>query len=308
MKRREDCNKPQTLDAKKIGANVENGSSIMFLSGDRILARVKEICNNTESVLQIAVSYWGQGSLELTGLQDRINQYPDSVEVICDLDSPGCNPEPIQQLIASSVRVRTLNNLHAKVWICGDEVIVGSANVSLYGLGFDSEEAFRTKVEAAVSIQRRGFAYDVQNWFQSLWKNSDEIEPDRMRLALKRRRERNEVIRSVPAFTQPLESRKRKEEDLPKDRKARYRAFFTSLLQDLREKGYPLGRNLNAKAENRLNIGAGHNRISYFARFANEGRVCVELFIGTQNQQWNKRKFDEIHRQKMTLREIWKRP
>ncbi|MYD45826.1 MAG: hypothetical protein F4W92_05685 [Gammaproteobacteria bacterium] len=80
------------------------------------------------------MSYWGKDALVETGLRQRIDVDPTSVQVICDLWSGACNPAPIQQLIKSGVEVKTLDHFHAKVLVCGSDVLVGSASASLNGL------------------------------------------------------------------------------------------------------------------------------------------------------------------------------
>ena len=187
---------------------MKNGSNVEFLSGDRILETIQELCKQEQSLLQIAVSYWGQGALSDTGILDRVNKDANSIKVICDLDSPGCNPEPIQQLVTAGASVKTQNRFHAKVWICGDNVIVGSANVSFYGLGFYTTEERQRNVEAAVLIRSSEVAKDAQIWFQAQWNNSDNVDANIVKFALDSWQERSIVIENSPSFRPTVEVRK----------------------------------------------------------------------------------------------------
>ena len=266
---------------------MKNVSNVEFLSDNRILKAVQELCKPKPSLIQIAVSYWGQDALSSTGLSKRIENDVELIKVICDLDSPGCNPEPIQELISAGVAVKTLRNFHAKVWICGDCVIVGSANVSLYGLGFNDANTSLRKVEAAVSIQDKHFVALVQDWFNNWWQSSVNVTPNHLKVAQEKWAERRDALKNLPWSTR-----------LTKDeRDERRKAFFQALLRDLNKHGYRVGQNLTAKAASRLEFGAGKRRVFYFARFAKSNEVCVELNITTDDEQWNKQKFDQIHRQ-----------
>ena len=75
-----------------------------------------------------AVAYWGKDATKRTGLAEHPNRA--EVRVICDLLSGACNPNEIEELTRIGVQVKTLDRLHAKVWISGHDVIVGSANAS----------------------------------------------------------------------------------------------------------------------------------------------------------------------------------
>ena len=149
-----------------------------FLSDEDILSKVKNFCARRKP-LQIAVSYWGKGALEETGLRDRIEADPSTVQVICDLWSGACNPAPIRQLIKSGVRVKTLDHFHAKVWVCARDILIGSANVSSNGLGFENSKSTENNIEAAVIAGDREFAVSVRCWFEDQWKkkqNTIELE------------------------------------------------------------------------------------------------------------------------------------
>ena len=108
-----------------------------FLTGVEIQQHVSRILRRT-GVASVAVAYWGTGATKLTGIERHPD--PGQIRVICDLLSGFCNPTEIKGLIWLGVRVRTLDRLHAKVWMSGDDIIVGSANASMNAL-FNNVEA-----------------------------------------------------------------------------------------------------------------------------------------------------------------------
>ena len=119
-----------------------------FLAGVDIQTQVRTITSRTGEVMA-AVAYWGSGAAERTGLTEH--DRPASVRAICDLLSGACNPDEIETLMQLGLSVRTLDRLHAKVWIGGDDVIVGSANASRNGLPGEDEQG--ANLEAAVLSQ-----------------------------------------------------------------------------------------------------------------------------------------------------------
>ena len=174
-----------------------------FIFNKQILDAVRELTSK-DQLLQIAVAYWGRNAIRISGLEERIKSSPESVEVLCDLLSGACNPVPIQTLRNSNVKVKTCPKLHAKVWTCGSDVIVGSANVSANGFGFDSVALLDGNEEAAVHITDKLFATDVRDWFSNLWVNSDEINDDHITWARKRQKLRKHSVERKRASRQSL--------------------------------------------------------------------------------------------------------
>ena len=144
-----------------------------FLSGPDIQAQVRQLASRSGEVMA-AVAYWGKGAAERTGITD--NDRPAAVRVICDLLSGACNPAEIETLASLGVSVRTLDRLHAKVWIGGDDVIVGSANASHNGLPGDNDEAAHASIEAAVLSRDPRLARQLAVWFEEQWCASSKIE------------------------------------------------------------------------------------------------------------------------------------
>ena len=149
-----------------------------FLTGADIQTQVRAIASRTGEVLA-AVAYWGSGAADRTALTEH--DRPANVRVICDLLSGACNPAEIEVLRELGVTVKTLDRLHAKVWIGGNDVIVGSANASRNGLPGDGEQG--ANVEAATLSQDPRLARKLTAWFEEQWKASIEIEDRHLELA-----------------------------------------------------------------------------------------------------------------------------
>ena len=137
-----------------------------FLTGADIQTQVRMIASRDGDVMA-AVAYWGRGAAERTGLTEH--HRPDNVRIICDLLSGACNPAEIETLLQLGLRVRTLDRLHAKVWIGEDHVVVGSANASQNGLLGEGEQAANANVEAAVLSHDLDLARDLMAWFEAQW-------------------------------------------------------------------------------------------------------------------------------------------
>ena len=170
-----------------------------FLTGSNIQAQVRSIASRSGPIMA-AVAYWGKGAAELTGLCKRDD--PASVRIICDLLSGACNPTEIERLKDQDFSVKTLDRLHAKVWISGDEVIVGSANASHNGLPGDYEEAANASIEAAVLMRNSRLARKLSAWFEEQWCASSEIEEHHLEQAREMWRRRHRA--GGRGFTTPL--------------------------------------------------------------------------------------------------------
>ena len=142
-----------------------------FLSSQHILEEVQRLVSKDGDILA-AVAFWGCGAVEQTGIAHKNN---GCVRILCDLFSGSCNPNEIQILLSlPSVKVRTLYGMHAKVWVNDDDhVIVGSANASMNGLGF---EAGGCNVEAAVQLRSSAKAKQIREWFEENWVDALEID------------------------------------------------------------------------------------------------------------------------------------
>ena len=139
-----------------------------FLTGDEIAREIKHLVEKRGEV-RAAVAFWGSGAAEETGLASK-----GKGQILCDLFSGGCNPKEIEKLMGVGLEVRTLGGMHAKLWINGDSAILGSANASTNGLGFEHKamtDALRDipNTEVNVVIRDRSFSKNAEEWFGRQW-------------------------------------------------------------------------------------------------------------------------------------------
>ena len=90
----------------------------LFLDGAETVERLRKMLSAGKEA-RLAVAYWGAGA--------RKNLWPkkpkETVRILCDLFSGGCNPEEIKSLLAPNVEIRTKTGLHSKVYSTPDCLI-----------------------------------------------------------------------------------------------------------------------------------------------------------------------------------------
>lgn len=144
-----------------------DNAHVEFLTGACIQEEIRRLVGRGAD-LSVAVAYWGAGGACHTGIATRDQSARGNVRILCDLHSGACNPCEIAKLQqCDRVEVRTLNDLHAKVWIGEGTVIVGSANASTSGLADESQ--FGSKVEAALVVDNPDLADKLRHWFDTKW-------------------------------------------------------------------------------------------------------------------------------------------
>ncbi|MBC7102912.1 MAG: phospholipase D family protein [Parvibaculum sp.] len=109
---------------------------IRFVADKKIIDEVQSLIGRSSDV-SAAVAYWGKNSVKETGITQRKK---GSTRILCDLFSGACNPDEVLKLLKCGVEVKTLDGMHAKVWVNRDTAIVGSANASANGLGFEGSK------------------------------------------------------------------------------------------------------------------------------------------------------------------------
>src|SRR5205085_9503170 len=90
-----------------------------------------------DTEISVAVAFWGKDALKKLGIKKGTK-----ARIICNLSSWACNPKVIEALwlLKPSVQVRSHPRLHAKLYIAGRHVIVGSSNASANGLTLEGDE------------------------------------------------------------------------------------------------------------------------------------------------------------------------
>lgn len=139
-----------------------------FLTDGKILQEVWKLVNGNKELLA-AVAFWGRGAGQQTGITERKAR----TRILCDLLSGACNPYEVRLLLKKGVEVKYRPHLHAKVWMSGNEAVVGSANASTNGLGFEIEGS---NIEAAVYLRDTKIVSDIRKWFKCEWKLAENID------------------------------------------------------------------------------------------------------------------------------------
>jgi hypothetical protein len=100
-----------------------------------------------------AVAYFGQGASKLLPLNKGSRLVVDASELA--VRSGQTHPGDLIKLQAHGVRVFSVTNLHAKVFVLGKTAYIGSANASNRSAGHLVEAVVRTADDATVSSARR---------------------------------------------------------------------------------------------------------------------------------------------------------
>lgn len=109
---------------------------IELLREHQLAKRFRDLTRDGGS-LYVAVAFWGKGAIKKLGLSPASRG-----RVICNLESPACNPHEIKALVElGHIKVRSHPRLHAKLYAGKGFVIVGSSNVSTNGLNEDGRAA-----------------------------------------------------------------------------------------------------------------------------------------------------------------------
>lgn len=151
----------------------------MLLYDDKYTATLRDLFRNAREV-SMAIAFWGEGG---NLIFDDCKKTP--VRIICNLALGGTNPKVIQELKKrKNTEVRQLDNLHAKLVLTDNHMIVGSANISSNGLGLEAGEAARFR-ELGLLSQDAKQLKSARDWFKDLWQASQEITESHLRNAQK---------------------------------------------------------------------------------------------------------------------------
>ena len=127
-------------------------------------------CSNR---VDLAVAFWGKGATGELRLSEAL-EAERNIRIICNLRIGGTNPDEIKKLINAGVPVRHSDRLHAKVYILDGFVIVGSANVSSNGLGFEGKEAHWD--EANLLTDEVAIREEIGSWFEQQWLRANKVD------------------------------------------------------------------------------------------------------------------------------------
>ncbi len=112
---------------------------------------------------RLAVAFWGVGAAQRLGLSERSGE----TEIICNLAMGGTNPAEIEAMLALGIKVRQADDLHAKVYLFDDAVIIGSSNASSNGLSFQETDGLGWR-EANMLVEDPLIVRTVEDWMSRL--------------------------------------------------------------------------------------------------------------------------------------------
>lgn len=119
---------------------------------DRVWPAITEAADNTKSPAYVAVAYFGAGASKLLPLNKGSRLVVDASER--SIKSGQTSPAELLKLHRKGVKVYSVENLHAKVFVFGRTAFVGSANVSKNSKEVLFEAVIRTSDVAAVRSAR----------------------------------------------------------------------------------------------------------------------------------------------------------
>lgn len=171
-------------------------SDDVFLSGPRYLEVIKSSIMAAKRV-RMAVAFWGDGAIDELGLKA-----PRTTEILCNLTMGGTNPHTIEQLIEAGFAVKHSPWLHGKVFLFGDHAIVGSANASCNGLGFEGREVDPWD-EAGVVVRDEPVVEAIVQWMDERFDEADEIKKPLLDAAKEAWAKRRFSRPTLPALAAP---------------------------------------------------------------------------------------------------------
>lgn len=153
-----------------------------FIKGPDLLERIESLLKTASTDIYVAVAFWGEGASDALGLRSM----KQKVRILCNLRLGGTNPCEVERLCKiANVQVRHNDALHAKVYSNGRVCIVGSANASTNGLGWEGAKS-RGLIEAAVEFNDTENVGLVNGWIADLWANGTKVKQSDLQLAKKR--------------------------------------------------------------------------------------------------------------------------
>lgn len=166
----------------------------MFLSDSSYKDAVQKTLNSA-SHADMAVAFWGHGAEKLFS-----QWHGGALRIICNLAMGGTNPTVIEKLQkVRGAEVKQLSTLHAKVLLTDLQLVMGSANMSANGLGFEDNESAAWQ-EAGIQSSDPALIQQSSQWFEAQWQTASAIRPDDIKTAweawAKRRKQRPATSRA----------------------------------------------------------------------------------------------------------------
>ncbi|WP_298281515.1 phospholipase D family protein [Acidocella sp.] len=145
--------------------------SAYFLTGLDLQNKISMILLGSD--IRCAVAFWGNGAAQFlfSSQTARIND----ARIMCDISMGATNPNELRALGApNNTGLKHLKNLHAKVYLSGQGVVITSANASSNGIGFGPPADL---IEAGSFHAVDSVAYKAAaKWFEQIWRRSQKVD------------------------------------------------------------------------------------------------------------------------------------
>jgi len=148
----------------------------MFLSAENYKRELSALLRTKERV-DIAVAFWGKESHQL------FESSTLAPRIVCNLMTGASDPSVIELLSKKfPERVRHLSELHAKLILSEDLMIIGSANFSSSGLSINPDGKSGLE-EAGVSVDVKEQIEAASRWFERIWRKASPVIPRDLEIA-----------------------------------------------------------------------------------------------------------------------------
>jgi hypothetical protein len=259
-----------------------------FLDGEAAAAEIAKLVETSFGVT-MAVAFWGDGAGESLGLMRR--QAP--VSIVCNLKTGGTNPHEIEKLMGAGHEVRQCDDLHGKVYLFDDRVIIGSSNASANGLALQGAELAGWR-EANVVTSDPGIMQAAESWIERLeTRPIDENDLEAAKEVFNRRRA------STPIASKGVSSLARAVRINPEDFKDRkiYVYLANALLPKKQKDNLEKARQENKSGKSIDGLGwdapLGSKLIGFF--MSPSGKISFDGFYERPNTAWSRGKRDTVY-------------
>ncbi|SFA61995.1 hypothetical protein SAMN04487972_1433 [Paracoccus halophilus] len=142
-----------------------------FLTGADLTRKIREIVGGEN--VKCAVAYWGDHGFEFT----------EDWMIVCDIVGGSTSSSALAQLGAPDNRnLKHVKDLHAKVYISDNGVIIGSANASARGLGDAGH--YRPLLEVGTFHRHGGETWtQAVEWFHELFEEANAVDTMALEIA-----------------------------------------------------------------------------------------------------------------------------
>lgn len=91
------------------------------------------------------------------------------IKIICNAESSSCNPHTLLELMKQNkIKIKSRNDIHAKVFLLDDVAYISSSNATPKGLG-------EGNIEAASRLSDKTLINEIETWFNELWKDVSSV-------------------------------------------------------------------------------------------------------------------------------------